>query len=159
MACYDAFDLSAACFRTSGIPIFRPKCRIQPFAVFRLSGKSRQWWIHAPDSSGDGRPCGAGDVPKPGRGEVERRLPVRKRADDPSASPDLAQDALEWIVIWHVLIGAVVCSSGCRRWNSVTLTERHRSAARMSAPNINFLQRSRPKRTGEGPIGVSSEIF
>ena len=35
---------------------------------------------------------------EPGGGKVERRLPVRKRANDPGASPDLAEDALEWIV-------------------------------------------------------------
>jgi hypothetical protein len=35
---------------------------------------------------------------QPGGGKIERRLPVRERADDACAPPDLAQDALEWIV-------------------------------------------------------------
>jgi hypothetical protein len=42
--------------------------------------------------------AGAGDVPEPGRGEVERRLPVGERAHDARAMPDLAQDALDRIV-------------------------------------------------------------
>ena len=33
-------------------------------------------------------------------------MPVRERADHAGAPPDLAQNALRWIVIWHVLIGA-----------------------------------------------------
>ena len=37
-------------------------------------------------------------MPEPGRGEIERRLPVGKRAHDARAPPDLAQDALERIV-------------------------------------------------------------
>jgi transglutaminase-like cysteine proteinase BTLCP len=36
----------------------------------------------------------------------------------------------------------------CRRSNSVTLTERHRSAARMSAPNINFKTALSPNAFG-----------
>jgi hypothetical protein len=36
----------------------------------------------------------------------------------------------------------------CRRSNSVTLTERHRSAARMRAPNINFKTVSRRTHSG-----------
>jgi hypothetical protein len=51
-------------------------------------------------------------MPQPGRGEIECRLPVRERADHAGAPSNLAQNALEWIVIWHVLIGAVVHSSG-----------------------------------------------
>jgi hypothetical protein len=44
-----------------------------------------------------GRPRGAGDVPEPGRGEVERRLPVGERAHDTRTPSDFAQDALEAI--------------------------------------------------------------
>ena len=44
-----------------------------------------------------GRPRGTGDLPEPGRGEIERRLHVGERAHDARAPPDLAQDALERI--------------------------------------------------------------
>src|SRR5215831_19058466 len=46
-----------------------------------------------------GRPSGAGDVPEPGGSEVERRLPIRECAHHARTPPDLAQDALERIVI------------------------------------------------------------
>ena len=45
------------------------------------------------------RPRGAGDVPEPGRGEAERRLPVGERAHDARTPSDFAQDALERIVV------------------------------------------------------------
>jgi hypothetical protein len=51
---------------------------------------------------------------QPGRGEIECRLPVGKRANDAGSPPDLAQNAFERIVIWHVLIGALIHSSGER---------------------------------------------
>ena len=44
------------------------------------------------------RPRGAGDVPEPGRGEVERRLPVGERAHNARTASDFAQHALERIV-------------------------------------------------------------
>ena len=37
-------------------------------------------------------------MPEPGRGEVERRLPVGERAHDARTPSDFAQDALERIV-------------------------------------------------------------
>jgi hypothetical protein len=37
-------------------------------------------------------------VPQPGRGKIERRLPVWERTNDARAPPDLAQNALERIV-------------------------------------------------------------
>jgi len=45
-----------------------------------------------------GRPCGHGDMAKPGGGEIERRLPVRECADHPGAPPDLPQDVLKRVV-------------------------------------------------------------
>ena len=43
---------------------------------------------------------------QPCRGQVQGGLPVRKCTDDARAPPDLAQNALERVVIWHVLTDA-----------------------------------------------------
>ena len=61
-----------------------------------------------------GRPSGAGNVPQSGRGEVKRRLSVGECTDDARAPSDLAQDPLERIIIWHVLIDAIIHSLGGR---------------------------------------------
>ena len=54
---------------------------------------------------------------QPGRGEVERRLPVRECANDARAPPDLAQNTLERIVNRYEILGANVRlrSSGSSR--------------------------------------------
>jgi hypothetical protein len=44
------------------------------------------------------RPLAAGDVPEPGRSQVQRRLAVGECPHDPRAPADLAQNALERIV-------------------------------------------------------------
>jgi hypothetical protein len=44
------------------------------------------------------RPRGTGDVPQPGRGEVEGGLTIRECACDARAPSDLAQDPLEQII-------------------------------------------------------------
>jgi hypothetical protein len=50
---------------------------------------------------------------QPGRGEVERRLPVRECANDARAPPDLAQNALERIVNRYEDHGARSSGSDC----------------------------------------------
>ena len=45
------------------------------------------------------RPRGAGDVAQPCRGQVEGGLPVRECTDDARAPPDVAQDALERVLV------------------------------------------------------------
>jgi hypothetical protein len=46
-----------------------------------------------------GRPSSACDMAQPGRGEIECRPPVGKRANDAGSPPDLAQNAFERIVL------------------------------------------------------------
>src|SRR5262245_16555587 len=57
------------------------------------------WSFSSPDVQVSfGRPRRASDVAQPGRGEVQGRLAVGERPDCTHASPDLAQDTLEWVV-------------------------------------------------------------
>jgi hypothetical protein len=51
---------------------------------------------------------------QPGRGEIECRLSVGECTDDARAPSDLAQDPLERIIIWYVLIDAIIHSLGER---------------------------------------------
>ena len=56
---------------------------------------------------------------QPGGGKIERRLPVRERADDTGAPPDLAQNALEWIINRYDILGAKVRLRCSRSWRMV----------------------------------------
>ena len=64
---------------------------------------------------------------QPGRCKVKRGLAVRECADDAGASPNLAQDAFQWIVNWYEILGAAVPLRSSKSWRMVRPSgQRHR---------------------------------
>ena len=64
---------------------------------------------------------------QPGGGKIERRLPVRKRADDACAPPYLAQNTLERIDNRYEILGANVRLRSSGSWRMVRPSgRRHR---------------------------------
>ena len=64
---------------------------------------------------------------QPGGGEIERRLPIRERADDAGPPPDLAQNAFERIVNRYETLGADVRLRSSGSWRMVRPSgRRHR---------------------------------
>ncbi len=57
----------------------------------------------------------------------KRGLAVRECADDAGASPNLAQDAFQWIINWYEILGAAVPLRSSKSWRMVRPSgQRHR---------------------------------